>query len=135
MEAAVRDSAERTTAAIEPLTVVSGSSQQSSLPRDAAAQFPWPSPSPDRLAPWDELARYPNFMEGHIIAGLLNNEGIPAAVGFTWPDVGLSSRSVVWVPRELMRRARWILAWAPPTDAELTFLAIGETAPPEQEDH
>ena len=128
METAVSESTERSAAA-EPLTAVSGASQQGSLPRDAAAQLPWPSPRPERRAPWEELARYPNFLEGHIVAGLLNNEGIPATVAFTWPALDLTSHSVVWVPSELVRRARWILAWDPPSEAELTFLATGETAP------
>ena len=36
-----------------------------------------------------------------------------------------TSYSIVWVPRELVRRARWILSWPAPTEAELTFLAVG----------
>jgi len=37
-----------------------------------------------------------------------------------------SGFSMVLVPRELAHRARWVLSWPAPSDAELTFLATGE---------
>ena len=103
--------------------------QQGTLPRDAAAQAPWPQPQLQEPVHWDVFASFPNFWEGQILGGLLNNEGVPAIVDFTWPDFGGASCSVVRVPRELAHRARWILAWPAPTEAELTFLATGEMGP------
>ena len=113
---------------VETLTP-SVSVHQSSLPRDTAAQFPWPSQTPGEFTYWDELARYPNFWEGHIVCGLLISEGVTAAVRNTWPGPDLASHSVVWVPRELMRRAHWILAWPAPSESELIFLATGDLEP------
>lgn len=103
--------------------------QQGSLAGDSAAQVPWPQPQLQNPVRWEVFASFPNFWEGQILAGLLNNEDVPAIVEFTWPDFGMQSYSVVRVPCELAHRARWILAWPPPTEAELTFLATGEMGP------
>jgi hypothetical protein len=75
---------------------------------------------------WEEFARFSHFWDGHILGGLLENEGIPTIIEFLWPSVDLKSYSVVWVPRELAHRARWILAWPAPSEEELIFLATGE---------
>ena len=119
-------SAERTIQSVEPLPPVSSSTQHSRLPRDAAAQMPWPERRPPNWTALEEFARYPTILEGHIVCGLLNNEGVPAAVTGTMPSPDLVSYSIVWVPPELMHRARWLLAWPGPSDAELTYLATGE---------
>lgn len=91
----------------------------------AAAEPVWPSPSPEFLREWERFARYPNYLAAMIVAGLLENEGVPTVVESIGPFPGTNS-SAVWVPRELVHRARWILAWPPPSDAELTYLATGE---------
>src|SRR5258706_12734574 len=70
MESAVRDeTVERSVPSAEPLRTVSSSPQQSSFPRDAAAQLPWPSQVPPQFGLWDEFAPYPNFWQGHITCG------------------------------------------------------------------
>ena len=126
-ETLVRDSAAgRAATASEPILASSNAPQQVGLPRDVAAQMPWPQPSPREYVQWDEFERYPSFCTGHIIGGLLENEGVPVIVEFLWPGPDLRSYSVVYVPRELVHRARWILAWSPPSEAELTFLATGQ---------
>jgi hypothetical protein len=86
----------------------------------------WPSPADAGRLQWERFARYPDYVAAHIVAGLLENEGVPAVVESigVFPDV--TSFSTIWVPKELAHRARWILAWPPPTEAELTFLATGE---------
>jgi hypothetical protein len=91
----------------------------------AAAEPPWPIPPHTPFREWQRLDRYPNYLAAHIVAGLLENEGVPTIVESIgiFPDTQFSS---IWVPKELMHRARWILAFPPPTDNELTFLAIGE---------
>lgn len=71
------------------------------------------------------FARYPNYLATHIVAGLLENEGVPTLVEFFAP-FPVTDSSAIWVPKELLHRARWILAWPPPTEAELLFLATGE---------
>jgi hypothetical protein len=97
-----------------------------SLPRDAPAFAPWPDPTPGQLNDWEPFARFPNVWEGEILGGLLRNEGVPAIVTAQWPGPDLTSRSIVWVPGALVRRAQWVLSWPAPGDAELAFLATGE---------
>jgi hypothetical protein len=109
---------------VGPVPALSSASQQSSHPEQAIPQSPWP-PASHLYVHWEEFARFTNFWEGHILAGLLRNEDVPARVLFLWPsfDSGFSS---VLVPRELLHRARWVLSWPAPSEAELTFLATGE---------
>ena len=124
--------AERVVTAAEPILASANTSQQVGLPRDAAALTPWPQPSQPEYVHWEEFERYPHCWMGHIIGGLLENEGVPVIVELLWPGPDLRSYSVVYVPRELMHRARWILAWSPSSEAELTFLATGEMPTPEE---
>ena len=99
-------------------------SRQTAAPALAAPQPPWP-PATHLHARWEEFARFPNFWEGHVLAGLLRSEDVPAEVVFCWPsfDAGFSA---VMVPRELLHRARWVLSWPAASEAELMFLATGE---------
>jgi hypothetical protein len=117
---------------VEPPHVGVNSSRPSGPPVDAAAQLTWPQRRRPEYQRWEEFVRYPNFWEAHIIGGLLRAEGLPTRIEFMWPSLDLMSYSVVWVPKGLSHRARWILAWPPPTDAELTFLATGEMGPAEE---
>lgn len=78
------------------------------------------------FAEWEVFARFPNVWEGYILAGLLENEGLPAIAQSIWPLVEMSSHSFVWIPRSLVHRARWILSWPAPSEAELTFMATGQ---------
>src|SRR5205823_2487669 len=71
---------------------------------------------------WEGFARYPNYLLAQILAGLLENEGLPAIVASLTAFPGVLSADV-WVPKHLIHRARWIVALAPPSDAELLFLA------------
>jgi len=68
-------------------------------------------------------------LEAHIVAGRLNVEGVPtivlAALGFEFPD-----NAEILVPRSLVHRARWVLAWPAMTDDDLLFLATGEIGSP-----
>jgi len=91
----------------------------------AAAEPPWPSPLHFPIREWRRFACYPNYLAAHIVAGLLENEGVPTVVESFGAFPGTDS-SAVWVPKELLHRARWILALSPPTEAELLFLATGE---------
>lgn len=91
----------------------------------AAAEPPWPTYPPVDFRDWRQFARYPNYLAAHIVAGLLENEGVPAVVESSGVFPGADT-SAIWVPKELLHRARWILALSPPSDAELLFLATGE---------
>ena len=94
----------------------------------AAAEPPWPGQPQLDFRDWRRFARYPNYLAAHIVAGLLENEGVPALVESLGVFPGVDS-SAIWVPKELLHRARWILALSPPSDAELLFLATGELEP------
>jgi hypothetical protein len=108
--------------AAEMLSAASSPPSQSDV--HTAGQIPRPS-SHHVHAHWEEFARFSNYWEGHVLAGLLRNEDVPAKLIFLWPsfDAGFS---LVLVPRELLHRARWVLSWPAPSEAELTFLATGE---------
>lgn len=97
-------------------------------PLSGAAEPPWASPPAAPVREWERFGRYPNYLAAQIVAGFLENEGVPTLVESigVFPDV--TSYSTIWIPKELAHRARWILAWPPPTEAELTFLATGDLA-------
>jgi hypothetical protein len=85
----------------------------------------WPLPPDHTKIEWEIFARFPNYLAAEIVAGLFQNEGLPSIVQ-AWNSVPGVGTVAVWVPKFLMHRARWIVALAPPTDAELLFLATGE---------
>ena len=98
---------------------------------DAATESPEPlfAPQTPPVA-WIRFAYYPNAWSAHIVAGLLENEGVPAMIESSDVFPGTMGYSAaVWVPQSLAHRARWILALPPPTEAELIFLATGALAP------
>lgn len=75
---------------------------------------------------WMPFAGYPDPWAAHIVAGLLENEGVPTYIESSGIFEVSISLAVVWVPQPLAHRARWILAQTPPTESELVFLATGE---------
>jgi hypothetical protein len=93
---------------------------------DAATEPPESFAPPKTTVQWIAFAHYPNEWDAHIVAGLLENEGVPAAIETNGVFPGAMGDSTVWVPQPLAHRVRWILALLPPTEAELTFLAVGE---------
>jgi hypothetical protein len=111
-------------ASVGPVPAVWIASHQSNHFEQGIPQSPWP-PASNFYRHWEEFARFASFWEGHILAGLLRNEDVPAKVIFLWPsfDPGFS---LILVPRELLHRARWVLSWPAPSEAELAFLATGE---------
>ena len=72
--------------------------------------------------------RFPGPLEAHIVAGRLNVEGVPTVV-LSALAVDFSNTAEILVPRHLMHRARWVLAWPPVPEEELQFLATGEIGP------
>jgi hypothetical protein len=95
-------------------------------PTSTVAEPTWPSPPQVPPREWERFERYPNYLAAQIVAGLLESEGVPTLVESIGAFPGGASFSTIWVPIELAHRARWILAWPPPSEAELTFLATGE---------
>ena len=103
-------------------------------PADAGANIdpPWfLSPNINPIE-WQAFASYRNPLSAHIVAGLLESEGVPTIIS-GWSAFPGAIPSVVWVPQQLMHRARWIAALEPPSDAELSFLATGELHSPPDE--
>ena len=96
-------------------------------PTSAIPEPPWPSGPV--LQDWERFERYPNYLAAHIVAGLLETEGVPTIIEAVTPVTGVET-SALWVPKKLVHRARWILAWPAPTDRELIFLATGEFQTP-----
>ena len=111
-------------ASVGAVPAVSMASHQGSHFAEAIPPSPWP-PASTFYRHWEEFARFASVWEGHILAGLLRSEDVPAKLIFLWPsfDTGFS---MVLVPRELLHRARWVLSWPAPSEAELAFLATGE---------
>jgi hypothetical protein len=94
----------------------------------AAAEPPWPKFPRIDFREWRRFERYPNYLAAHIVAGLLENEGVPTIVESQGVFPGADT-SAIWVPKDLLHRARWILSLSSPSDAELLFLATGELEP------
>jgi hypothetical protein len=105
---------------------------------DALSSTVYPEASSDALEPlfpmppgggwreWERFSRYRTDLDAHIVAGLLENEGVATIIESVGVSVDATSPCILWVPKGLVHRVRWILAWPPPTDAELIFLATGE---------
>ena len=64
-------------------------------------------------------------LDAHIVAGRLNAEGVPTIV-LTVLGLDSTNNAEILVPRALMHRARWVLAWPPVPEEELLYLATGE---------
>ena len=93
--------------------------------RDAAAEPPWPDLPPHQTVHWERFMRFLGPLEAQIVAGRLNVEGVPTIV-LSSPAVDFSNTAEILVPRLLMHRARWVLAWPPVSEEELAFLATGQ---------
>ena len=95
---------------------------------DARAEPPWPEFPSHQEVQWERFIRFPGPLEAHIVAGRLNVEGVPTVVlsasGLEFPFT-----AEILVPRALLHRARWVLAWSPVSEEELLFLATGEIGP------
>src|SRR5690349_11403457 len=101
-------------------------------PRDSGAEPPWPEFPRQQELHWETFMRFSAPMEAHIVAGQLNAEGVPTVV---LSAAGLEFVFAVelLVPRALVHRARWVLAWPPLSDEELLFLATGEIGPVDED--
>src|SRR4051812_33286161 len=99
---------ERTIAVHPHLSVTSSVAhwEVSTAPADPPPRAPRPHGS---RGDWQRFEHYPNYLAACIVAGLLENEGVPAVIESSgiFPD---TESSAIWVPGELMHRARWILA-------------------------
>jgi hypothetical protein len=119
----------------ERSSVVEARSIPSPAPLAASAAVlgpepPWSPPPDANHVDWEVFASYPHYLAAHIVAGLLENEGLPVIVS-AWSAFPGAVSATLWVPKHLLHRARWIAALSAPSDAELLFLATGDLSPEE----
>jgi len=106
-------------------TVLSMSSVIDVGAAQGSPEFQWHEIPVRAFSDWIRFAAYFNDLEAQIVAGNLLTSGVPSVVEPVSNFPGMTA-AAIWVPRLLAHRARWVLSWLPPTDAELTFLATGE---------
>jgi hypothetical protein len=95
------------------------------VPTEGLPEFQWHEIPVGAFSDWVRFATYLNDLEAHIVAGSLLTNGVPSLVEPVGSFPGMTA-AAIWVPKLLVHRARWVLSWPPPTNAELTFLATGE---------
>jgi hypothetical protein len=106
-------------------TLISMAGVMEVAPTEGTPEFHFDDIPVGAFSDWTRFATYLNDLEAHIVAGNLLTNGVPSLVeriGY-FPS---ATAAAIWVPRLLAHRARWVLSWPPPSEAELTFLATGE---------
>ena len=76
---------------------------------------------------WQALETFPNHLAAEIAAGVLRADSMPVRIESFGVVPGLEQGSQLMVPVALMHRARWLLAQARVSDAELDDLAMGSS--------
>ncbi len=75
---------------------------------------------------WQALETFPNHLAAEIAAGVLRADSMPVRIESFGVVPGLEQGSQLMVPVSLLHRARWLLAQAKVSDAELDYLATGK---------
>jgi hypothetical protein len=75
---------------------------------------------------WEPFEVFGDQASAAALVGLLRSEGVPTRIDARSPMPGLNESVRVMVPKSLAHRARWVVAGAAMTDAELDFIATGE---------
>jgi hypothetical protein len=75
---------------------------------------------------WDVVATFSDVPSAQVLVALFRSEGVPVDLVSDTYLLGEARRCEVRVPRALMHRARWLMAQAQVSDAELVFLATGK---------
>ena len=79
-----------------------------------------------RESEWQHFETLPDQASAEVRVGLLEQGGVPAKVITEGPLPGLEVGVHVFVPADLLHRAKWLSAQSRVSDAELEFLATGE---------
>lgn len=82
----------------------------------------------DHKEEWEVLDTYTDEASAQALAGLLQEQGVPANVKVRSPLPGLVSDVKIMVPRSLEARAREILESTKVSDEELNRAAAGKPA-------
>lgn len=72
---------------------------------------------------WEYFRGYTDKGSVSVVAGQLEQDGVPTQVEERGPMSGDLPEYWIIVPSSLAHRARWILAQQPPDELELTYLA------------
>jgi hypothetical protein len=81
---------------------------------------------------WEWLEDCADHLAAEVIAGQLRAELVPVYIQDVAAIPGLVGSSRIFVPENFMHRAKWVLAQAPLSEAELEWLALAPlTAPGE----
>jgi hypothetical protein len=79
---------------------------------------------------WQALETFPNHLGAEIVAGILRAQSVPVRIESFGVVPGLEQGSRLMVPAPLILRARWLLAQAKVSDAELDYMATGKLTEP-----
>jgi hypothetical protein len=75
---------------------------------------------------WQLFASYGDVASAEAVAGLLRSEGVPVQLTSDEPIPGLVKDVRLFVPSDLLHRAKWIVSQTQISEAELIFLATGQ---------
>jgi len=75
---------------------------------------------------WQEFVSFSDAASAEAVAGLLRSEGVPTQVIADQPIPGLIQNVHLFVPSDLMHRAKWLTSQTQLTEAELVYLATGK---------
>jgi hypothetical protein len=74
---------------------------------------------------WQSLVTVYDTLSAQVLAERLNGEGVPTRVRTDSEIFGVARTCEIFVPAELLPRAKALLASSQLSDAELTYLATG----------
>jgi Putative prokaryotic signal transducing protein len=77
---------------------------------------------------WEWLEDCADHLAAEVIAGQLRADSVPVYIQDVAAIPGLVGSSRIFVPENFMHRAKWVLAQAPPSEAELEWLALAPLA-------
>ena len=78
------------------------------------------------VSSWESLLTVFDTLSAQVLAERLNADGVPTRVQADSPLFGVARTCEIFVPTELVHRARWLLASSQFSDAELSYLATGK---------
>jgi len=79
---------------------------------------------------WEWLEDCPDHLAAEVVAGQLRAESVPVYIQDEAAIPGLVRSSRIFVPENFMHRAKWVLAQAPLSEAELEWLALAPSPAP-----
>lgn len=77
---------------------------------------------------WELFKVFPDLSAAETLRLQLEHHKVPTRVESRALEVGMEAKFCVFVLKALAHRARWVVAQLPLTDAELDFLATGNSA-------